>query len=811
MQSVMKPDVVRFLVSSGLAILVLIALNVRFGMIPAMGAFLSPFEGFWQLAEGDADRTDQQLEIPGLAETTRIVYDDDGIPHIFAETTEDLYFAQGYLVARERLWQMDFLARAAEGTLTEVIGEDALDYSRYMRNLGMVKGAENAVDQMYSDDRSRLKVEAYTAGVNEWMENLDTRKLPLEFKLLGYEPQRWTPLRTALVLMNISHTLTGRSSDFQMTNTLDVFGRDFINRFFPKFSENAAYYIPNEDQFDFDPYTVTAPEKSFTPKTMHESPVELPDPGIGSNNWVVDGSRTSSGNPLFSSDPHLPLTLPSIWIEMQLHGPQVNTYGVTLPGTPGVVIGFNEAISWGTTNAGSDAMDIYEIEFRDESMTEYRYDGDWVEVESREEIYRMPDGSEVIDTVKSTHHGPIVSPQGNQVFPETKPGGHAIRWTAHQPGNETLALYKFNRASSPEEFQNGLEHFHVPAQTFAYADTSGNIGLFHHGRFPVRWESQGRFISDGSDPRYDWQDRIPAEQMPKKINPERGYLGSANQPPVGDYYPYDIGWLYASNERGTRLHELLASRDDFDADSFRNMQTDDLSVEARRMMPFLLDHLNEEQLESEAKAFVGYLEEWDYRYHAESKAPVMFDRWWQTVYNAIWDPEFAEIDRYVRRPDRERTGLELKRNPNDSLWVSGGYESLTQLITEIFGNEFLKLKNNNGPPGEDWKWEKRQSSQIRHQAEIPGLGESGLAPGGTARALNANHNNHGPSWRLVVDHSNPLKAYGIYPGGTSGNPGSYFYDNFVDDWEAGELRELRFWQNLDEIESTYTITLIPDK
>ncbi len=805
----MKLNVAKLLLSTGVMIIVLVILSSPIGMVPALGPFLSPFEGFWQLAEGESDRVDRDVISPGIEEDIRIVYDEHGIPHIFAETTSDLYYAQGYLTARERLWQMDFLARAAEGSLTEVIGEEALEYSRYMRNLGMVKGAEHTVEQMQSDDRSQRKVEAYTDGVNAWIDQLDSRKLPLEFKLLGYEPEPWSPLRTGLVLMNISHTLTGRSADYQMTNTLDQFGRDFINRFFPKFTDDKAYYITDEGQFDFDPLTAEPPESSFTPSTMYESPIELPDPGIGSNNWIVDGSRTETGNPLFSSDPHLPLTLPSIWIEMQLHGPDVNTYGVTLPGTPGIVMGFNEAVSWGTTNAGSDAMDIYEIEFRDESMKQYRYDGDWRDVELREEVYRMPDGSEVIDTVRSTHHGPIVVPQGEQPFHDSKPEAHAIRWTAHEPGNETLALKKINRASNPGEFKAGLDHFYVPAQSFAYADTAGNIGLFHQGRFPVRWESQGRFIGDGSDPAYDWDSWIPSEHMPFSLNPEQGYLGSANQPPVGDYYPYDIGWLYASNERGSRIHELLSEGEAFTSEEFREMQTDNLSIEARRMLPFLLDKLDTEQLSDEAGEFLTHLEDWDYHYDPQSKAPVMFDRWWQGVYNSIWEPEFAEIERYVRRPNRERTGLSMIREPEDTLWLSGGCDSLEEMITGVYQDEYQRLEEQHGLPGSEWTWENRQGSHIRHQADVPGLGESGLAPGGTALALNANRGNHGPSWRLVADLSNPVEAFGVYPGGTSGNPGSYFYDNFVDDWEAGKLRELNFWRSLDDADSRYTITLSP--
>ena len=799
-------SLIKFIVSLSATVVVLIALNTRFGQLPEIGPFMSPFEGFWQLAEGN-NRDDEHYTLTGLADEVSIHYDDDGIPHIFAQSDVDLYTAQGFLVARERLWQMEFMAMAASGRLTEIAGEEALGFSQYMRNLGMVIGAERAAENMMANDQSRAIVEAYTDGVNQYIDQLESHDLPVEFRLLGHEPEEWTPKKTALVLMNVSETLTANSDAHQMTNTLDLLGEAFINRFFPKYADHHEYYIPNEGQFDFEPLTASMPDSSFTPRIMEESPAELPQPGIGSNNWAVHGSRTTSGSPMMSNDPHLGLSLPSIWIEMQLHTPEMNVYGVSLPGTPGIIIGFNEAVSWGLTNAGSLAMDIFEIEFRDDDLSEYYHDGEWKPVEKREQIYEMPDGSTVTDTLLLTHHGPITTRPDESPHSTRTPAGHAVKWTAHNPGNELLAVYKFNNASDVDDFQEALHHFHVPAQSPAFADSSGNIAQFHHGRYPVRWESQGDFISDGRDPAYEWQDDIPMDQTPRVINPQRGFTGSANQPAVGEYYPYNLGWHYATNERGVRIHELLEAESSVDPAFMKDMIHDDLSVEARRILPHLLEWLEEDQLSTEQLQYLDILVDWDYRYHPGSQAPFFFDQWWQSIHQEIWSPHLAGISRHVRRPDRETTALQLIDNPDDEIWFHGEFDDINELVTAVFEQAFESAVSEAGQPGEQWEWGNRQNVRIDHIAQLPGFGKSGLAPGGTNLALNASRDGWGPSWRMIVDLSDPVSAWGTFPGGTSGNPGSYYYDNFVDQWESGELRELRFWRSTDEAEAAFTITL----
>ncbi len=802
----MNRHLIKFAAFLSLTLLIVFALNSRIGMMPKIGPLFSPFEGFWQLAESSSHYTDREIRLTGLEGDVFIHYDEAGIPHIFAGNDRDLYMAQGYVTARERLWQMEFSALAASGRLTEIIGDQALDYSRYMRNLGMMIGAEHLVVNIMQDERSRVMVEAYTDGVNQYIRQLDRRKLPLEYKILGYEPEMWTPLKSALIFMNISETLSVRGHDHPMTVTLDIMGKAFIDRFFPRFSNTHSYYIPDEGQFDFEPLYATPPERLFTPKIMKESPVELPIPGAGSNNWSVHGSRTASGNPMMSNDPHLGLTLPSIWIEMQLHTPDVNTYGFTLPGAPGIVIGFNEAISWGLTNAGSDALDVYEIEFRDDTFREYLYEEEWLPVNKQLETYLMADGSAVTDTFRLTHHGPVTVAPNADPYSRFTPAGHAIRWAAHEPGNELLSIYLINRAANIVDFQQALHHFHSPSQTLSYADTSGTIGLFHHGKFPVRWEGQGDFISDGRDPAYEWQKFVPMDQTPRVINPSSGFAGSANQPPVGDYYPYRLGRLYTSNERGARIHELLSNESSVDLSFMKVMVHDNLSIDARQILPRLLEWIRPEELDDQQQAWLDTLSEWDYRYDTKSLPPYFFNRWWQGIYDEIWE-DLSGLDRPASIPDKERTGIELIANPDDNLWFNDTWSNIYELTTGIYMREYDRAVETYGEPGDNWRWSVRQERSINHIAFIPGFGRSGLQPGGTPLALNAIGDLFAPSLRMIVDLSVPVQAWGIYAGGSSGNPGSYYYDNFIDNWEAGELRPLHFWRAEEEAASLYSITL----
>ncbi|MEX0686903.1 MAG: penicillin acylase family protein [Balneolales bacterium] len=776
--------------------------NQRITTIPPLGKFLDPFGGFWQNAETGNTGGEINQVITELHDSVSVTFDSRGVPHIFAQNDHDLYLVQGYLTAKDRLWQMEFQTHAAAGRISEIIGEDAIEYDRFHRRLGMVYGARQAVKGMQSDSRSWAAVQAYTAGVNSYINSLNHRTLPLEYKILDYKPEPWTPLKIGLMLKNMTNTLTGDGSDLQMTNTLDKLGSELMEKFFPK---HPPYTHPviSDIQWDFEPLQPQKPTSSFKPSVMENGFHMERDPGVGSNNWAVDGSKTLSGSPMLANDPHLNLTLPSIWYEIQLSSPTVNVYGVSLPGSPSVIIGFNEQIAWGVTNTGADVMDIYEIEFQDKNREHYfhgeQWKPTWVEIEE----IKVRNSQTVLDTIVHTHHGPITLKEGESAFRDLTAPEHAIRWIAHEESNEMLTFLKINRAGNYEEFVDGIKHHYAPAQTYAYADTDGNIALWSNGLFPLRWDGQGDYISDGRDPLYDWQGWIPHDHNPHIKNPAEGYVSSNNQKQTDEDYPYYLGWLFATNERGIRLDEILEQGSDIDKDFMQEIQNDNHNLHARTILPFLLEKLDDQSLNTQQLEIISNLTAWDFEMMPESKAASVFHHWWDRLYNETWSKVYGiGIEHFIKYPLRDHTVYLMLNEPDSELFTfedSGYHLTLDNLIHDSFVATVEDMTIKHGEFGGSWNWGRVQGTNIKHLADIPGFSTGHLLTGGADGVLNATRRgNNGPSWRMVVDLEEPVRGYGIYPGGQSGNPGSSHYQQFVDDWVEGELYELLFMKSADE-------------
>ena len=347
------------------------ALGVPHGVLPPLGALLDPGTGFWRNNAAD-DRIPKKLALPGLKGEVTVAWDDRHVPHIFAANEDDLYRAQGYLTARDRLWQMDFLSRYAGGRLAEVIGPRVLEMDLLQRRLGMTWGAENFLKGIAGDAGTRRVLTAYCNGVNAYVDALKPAAYPLEYKILGYAPSRWTPFDIALLLKYMAWDLTGYGNELGLTQTRAAAGEAVVDALFPFFAPFQDPVVPAGTVWDAAP---PLPGRQVA-VAARPGPVLFADPfgePVGSNNWAVAGKKTKSGFPILCDDPHLQLTLPSIWYEVQLSAPGLNVRGVSLPGAPGVVIGFNEKIAWGVTNAGSDVLDFYRLRFRDDRQREYAW------------------------------------------------------------------------------------------------------------------------------------------------------------------------------------------------------------------------------------------------------------------------------------------------------------------------------------------------------------------------------------------------------------------------------------------------------
>ena len=778
------------------------ALNRTWGSVPAFGPLLSPFVGFWQNAE-TINTADEDVTLNGTEAPVTVIFDDLAIPHVFAQNDHDAYFAQGYLTARDRLWQMEFQTHAAAGRLAELVGERALPLDKFNREIGMVYGAEQAEKAMLSDPNSKLIAEAYTAGVNAWISNLSPANYPIEYKLLGYAPEPWTTLKCALLLKAMTSTLASGADDLQMSNVRRVFGAAVTNDLFPDYPDHEDPIIPTGTKWEFK--LLNIPDSADSLPAGEPLVLNWPtrDPAIGSNNWAVGAQKSVTGYPILANDPHLTLSLPSIWYQIQLVSPTVNACGTSLPGSPGVIIGFNKDIAWGVTNVGADVLDFYKIRFRDASKQEYLHGGKWKPVRRRLEVIKVKGKPAIIDTVYYTHHGPIVNQAGQRGFRANIPSGYAARWIAHEPTNELRAYYLLNRAKNYDDYVAALAYYGAPAQNFVFADVNKDIAISPNGKYPLKWKEQGKYLLDGTNPAHDWQGWIPPAQNPRVKNPPRGFVSSANQFSTDPTYPYYINWQFAPAERGMRINQRLTAMPRVTVDSMRQLQNDLYNLRAATTLPVLLPALKASGLKGEYAQALNTLTTWTYQNDTSSIGATIFTEWNRQLMDAIWKDEFDQGDTLLTRlPSFDRTMQLIQREPT-AHWFDNVttpvHESLSDVLVQSFRTSCDTLAKKHGPVGPAWAWGKHKATAIRHL--VPGLdafSALNVQMGGGAGIVNATTERTGPSWRMVVELGPHPKAYGVYPGGQSGNPGSPYYQDMIETWRVGKLNELLFLQSAQD-------------
>ena len=802
---------IRALLLLSLLILALWTLSRPWGSIPALGALLDPIHGIWSTPNG-TELPSGTLELDGLQGSVVIRYDERGVPHIFAEHNDDLYFAQGYVIARDRLWQIDFASRAASGRLSEVLGERTLEFDRYQRRIGMVTSAEKLAAEFDKNDTTRALNAAFTAGINAWIAQLSPTDYPFEFKLLGYAPKPWSTVKTALMFMNIRQDLSSSSSEHRMANTRLIKGDAFMDLFFSNQQDWVDPIIPRGTSWPKDGISIpAAPETSFVSRSLLGEPPFMPNPYNGSNNWALHGSKTASGRPLMANDPHLNLTLPAIWYEIQLSSPDVNVYGVGLAGTPGVTIGFNEHVAWGLTNTGSDVLDWLEITWKDSTRSEYLFDGEWLSASVKTEIIKVKGKADVVDQVYYTHHGPVALYHGEKAFNVMSPPEHAMRWMAHDPSNEMLTIFKLNRAKNKADIMEAITTFRAPAQNLVYATQDNDVGIISNGALPVKWEGQGKYPGDGSDPRYSWQSFIPREHLPQIHNPARGFVSSANQHPAApEEYPYYLDYAFAPFERGMRINQRLTTMTQATPDSMFQLLKDSYSLHAELILPRMLEGIKDFNTDTLDVTFHKQkMQSWDYQLLAGRGAGALFQRWWIELNNAIWTDEYPEGALFAT-PQRDIMAKALLMYP-DGEWIDDKNtpqkESLDELLQRSFVKAIRYVEKQQSPDPSTWTWVKSQNANINHLLNLAPFNATEVEAGGCAECVNAFRNGNGPSWKMVVSLEDEVKAWGVYPGGQSGNPASAYFKNNIPTWASGQLHELLFLKGIEDRPQTTVATL----
>ena len=773
-------------------------LTIGDNTIPALGKFLNPFTGFWQNATATDDVPSSDINLPELTGEVEVIYDDKLVPHIFAQNNLDAMMVQGYVEAQHRLWQMDISTRASSGRLSEIMGKRTLAIDKRKRREGMVYAAEKALAHWKKFPKDFALVEAYTKGVNAYVKTLSPKDYPLEFKLIGYKPELWTPLKSAIFLKAMAADLSKREEDIESTNALAIFGRETFDFLYPERNPKDDPIIPPSVKYDFEPVSTEAEEEPVIGAlgSIFHQPHEKPYKGIGSNNWAVHGSKTASGNAILCNDPHLGLSLPAIWFELQIQTPDINVYGVSLPGVPGVTIGFNENIAWGFTNVGHDVLDWYTIKWMDETKMSYYLDGEVKKANLVYEVYKVKGQPDIIDTVRYTHWGPVVHESTEHPYQDL-----AMHWMAHESeGNELNALYKLNTAKNFDDYFAGLTDYHNPAQNMAFASQDGDIAIKIQGRLPLKEKEQGRFVRDGSKKSSGWKGYIPYEQTPWVKNPERGFISSANQFSADPKYPYYYNGGFEEN-RGRILNRKLSQMSNITPTDMMALQNDNYSLKAEEALPLLLHQLEGMEMNNLQKEAFDILKKWDYNYAKDSNAPHLFNNLFREFYRTTWDEVYAlkKENHPMLFPDNWRTIALLNDNPENIFFDIKETEE-KETAKQIVQKAFMTMTENY----KKWKekgnitWGDYRNVRVPHLGRVKALGVSKIPIGGYGDVLNATRGAFGPSWRMVVEVGDEMKAWGVYPAGQSGNPGSKYYDNMIDNWAKGEYYELLFMKNAQE-------------
>ncbi|WP_040279059.1 penicillin acylase family protein [Psychroserpens damuponensis] len=784
---------IKLIISFVLTIVVFYALNTKLGAIPPIGKFLNPAGGVWQNETNEV--LDGNVNIQGLSASVTIHYDEQLIPHIFAENEVDLYKAQGYITAKHRLWQMEFQTHAAAGRLSEIVGSDALSYDRTARRRGMGFGADKSLEKMQEDPEVIAFLEAYRDGVNSYIETLDAKNLPVEYKLLDYKPEPWTTKKTALLLMYMTKMLAGGDDDLEYTNMLRKFGKDRFDLLFPDFYDITDPIIPKETDWSYIDVDITKTPQSELPQDTISQTIEKPHPDNGSNNWAVSGAKSVTGNPILANDPHLGLNIPSIWFVMQLSTPNHNTMGATLPGALGVISGFNTHVSWGETNATRDVLDWYKIKFKDSTRTQYKYGNDWKNTNVRVEEIKVRGAKTFIDSVIYTHHGPVT--YDHNFMGDNEKSGYAMKWIGHTGGNNQRPFLALNKAKNYEDYVTALKDYTAPAQNFVFASTDGDIAIWIQGLFPNKWKGQGKFLLDGSNPDHDWQSFIPQAFNAHTKNPERGFVSSANQHPVDEQYPFYVFNDGYETYRNRVINDFFNSKDTFSVNDFKNLHNNNYNLKAAELLPYMFKTMDVSSLTSEEKEIYNQVKLWDFNNDIEKLGPSIWRAWWYKLYPMIWD-EFDSETEAMTSPFAYQSIYLLTNQPNDpfmDIMETPNKENAHDLFLLAFkeaAKELLDWKATHG----EYHWQAYKATRVSHLLQgLPAFSRFDLPIGGDASIVNATSETHGPSWRMIVEMSSPPKALGIYPGGQSGNPGSMYYDNFVDDWAIGKYHELNFLPN----------------
>lgn len=790
-----------------LTLLTVVVLNSPICSLPPLGKLLDPLQGFWQNAEEAPINAPKMLKLQGLKDVVTIEFDENLIPHIIAKNEDDLYFAQGYVTAFHRLWQMEFQTHAAAGRISEIVGAKALAFDQCQRRKGNTYAARNMLKNMENDRILNKILQAYTKGVNAYIASLTYKDFPIEYKLLDYHPEPWTPFKSALLQVYMTDLLSGSDADLENTNALQRFGREKFDFLYPDQLPDVAPVIPRNTSWNFNPIPIHSPPIKI-PQPIAQCQFDQSNPAHGSNNWAVSGRKSSSkGTTYLANDPHLALSLPSIWYLAHLQSPTVNVFGATVPGSPAILLGFNDAIAWGVTNARRDTRDWYLIDFKDENREEYYYDHLLLKSQRVIEEIKIKGSKTFYDSVLYTHFGPIVYDKN---FPDhgNQRKNLALKWVGHSPGKELLTFHLLNRAKNYKDFEAALTFYDAPAQNFAFASAQHEVAMIVSGKFPAKWKEQGKFIMEGNTAAYEWQNFIPKEHNPKIVNPPSGYVSSANEHPTDKNYPYYCYDHNYEHYRNRRINQVLETLKVIDTKAMMQLQNDNYNLAAAESLPIFLHYIDTAQLNPEEETAYQILRAWNFQNDPDQMAPSIFKVWKDKICQKLWQSLDHDSLAY-RYPNFYTTVHILKHHATSPYLELGDYPSIDALISDTFRKSVQDLVAWTKVHHKPYLWGDFRKITINHLARIAPFGLADVKIGGGENIINANEKGNGVCLRLLVEFGKDTKGWIIYPGGQPGNPGNPYYVSFVEAWRQGNYLPISIQKNATKAQSFFTLTLSP--
>lgn len=726
-----------------------------------------------------------KLELAGLQQPVSVWRDENGVPHIEAANEHDLYLAQGFITAQDRMFQMDLSRRQASGQLSEVVGEKALDRDKFFRAFGLRRAAEASM-KIYSPEAIK-SLEAYAQGVNSYIRQAkESGTLPVEFTILGYEPTDWQPLDSLTIGKYMAYDLgghwQGQAFRYQLTQKVS---QEMALDLFPSYPQGGATIIQalKDNPLDLKDLFAAA---------------EVPNPFNGSNNWVVSGQKSASGKPMLANDPHLGLATPSIWYETHLKTPDMGVSGVIFAGVPGIILGHNDQIAWGVTNLGPDVQDLYIEKRNPNNPNEFEYMGKWEPATIHHEEIKVKDKASVNYDVAVTRHGPIITeftkddkPQPNTAL--------SLKWTAHEATTELEAVQRFAKARNWDQFKEALTYFQAPAQNFVFASADGTIAYRGNGKIPIR---KGNAIVPvpGWTDEYEWKGYIPWDQLPTTVNPPKGYIATANNKVVGDSYPFHLSNSWAQPYREARIQQVLESKPVLTADDLKNLQFDHYNLHAEEFLAKLLAKLEKnDSLRQVDKEAAELLKSWNKVDDEKLGAPLIYALWLKQMENVIFKPEITDDmmklfeDKSIVRDELMRKGLAGKADP----WIDGkgGMEKVALQSFQLAVDEAVSLQ---GKKPSKWQWGTYHKIDFAHplgavapldlvfNAKAVPMGGSKVTVGVGGWDQATGMVNHGGAWRSVTDMANPKSSFNVVGPGQSGQLLSPWYHDQVDEWTTGK-------------------------